>query len=79
MLDGGLCGSEILELYGDIGTGKTQMCFTISSQILKSEDTVAYFDLKSNFSATRLLQCCGGGPEAREVIETKTFLLWMAQ
>lgn len=56
VLNGGLYGGEILEFFGDVGTGKTQMCLAICLAFLKRGQCVAYFDMKGNFSANTILQ-----------------------
>ncbi|KAG8180176.1 hypothetical protein JTE90_020472 [Oedothorax gibbosus] len=55
-LKGGVYTGEITEIHGPPGSGKTQFCLSvISNLILESNSTVLYLDTSGNFTGKRLL------------------------
>ncbi|XP_073972636.1 ovarian-specific serine/threonine-protein kinase loki isoform X2 [Rhodnius prolixus] len=57
LLNGGLLTGTLLEICGLSGTGKTQICLTITVNIvLKMKSNVTYIDTKRDFCSSRVLQ-----------------------
>jgi len=55
LLEGGLREGQVLELYGDSGSGKTQLCLSACAQTIARGERVLYIDTSNAFTATRLL------------------------
>lgn len=61
-LEGGLLPSQVIEIVGEAGTGKTQLCLQISlNYILQnfSQNRVVYISTKKRVNAERLEQLSG--------------------
>ena len=57
MLGGGLGSRLVTEVFGHPGTGKTQLCLTVSAtSLLTSPGLVFYIDTKGDFSVDRFIQ-----------------------
>ncbi|XP_035212183.1 DNA repair protein RAD51 homolog 4-like isoform X1 [Stegodyphus dumicola] len=54
---GGIYSGEVTEAHGPPGSGKSQFCFSILSNLIcKTKNTVLYLDSGSNFNAKRIEQ-----------------------
>lgn len=55
ILNGGLHTGCMLEICGQSGSGKTQLCLTIAMNVFHQlNQTVYYIDSKNDFSAVRI-------------------------
>jgi DNA repair protein RadB len=59
LLGGGIESNAIIEIYGEAGTGKTNLCLQISREYASIGKTVAYIDTEC-VSGERLNQICEG-------------------
>jgi len=67
MLSGGLGRGELLEIYGEPGTGKTQICMLIAAEIARKrekESTVLYIDAKNDLLPSRLFDITKKDPSS---------------
>ncbi|VDN04342.1 unnamed protein product [Thelazia callipaeda] len=59
-LKGGISKGKLTEFVGDVAAGKTQLCLTLTANLLisdrKQEDRVIYIDTNGSFRGTRLKQ-----------------------
>ncbi|MCJ7429357.1 MAG: DNA repair and recombination protein RadB [Candidatus Nanohaloarchaeota archaeon QJJ-5] len=56
ILDGGLEAGIITNVYGESGTGKTNVCIQAAVSCIEAGDPVVYVDTEGGFSAERFLQ-----------------------
>lgn len=54
MLQGGLREGQILELYGESSSGKTQLCMLATAQTALRGEKVVYIDTSNSFSGRRI-------------------------
>lgn len=64
---GGLQKGWLCELFGEAGSGKTQMCFTITAHALRSGREVFWIDSEGSFRPERIMEIYG--PGGNEVFE----------
>lgn len=55
-LTGGIPSSVITDIYGSNGTGKTQLLFQISINVIKNGGTILYLDTTGGFRPERILE-----------------------
>jgi DNA repair protein RAD51 len=55
-LSGGIPSSVITDIYGSNGTGKTQLLFQISINVIKNGGTILYLDTTGGFRPERILE-----------------------
>ena len=55
-LSGGIPSSVITDIYGSNGTGKTQLLFQISINVIKNGGTILYLDTTGRFRPERILE-----------------------
>uniref|UniRef100_A0A161MD99 Dna repair protein rad51-like protein 4 n=1 Tax=Triatoma infestans TaxID=30076 RepID=A0A161MD99_TRIIF len=76
LLNGGLLTGTILEMCGMSGSGKTQICLTITLNIvLEMKSNVTYIDTKRDLCSSRFLQILHTRTYKEEslVLENKKF------
>ncbi|WPT10974.1 DNA repair protein RAD51-like protein 4 [Picochlorum sp. SENEW3] len=59
MLQGGLLEGHLMEVFGDAGTGKTQLCHTAAAVTASRGERVIYIDTGNSFRASRLVSIIG--------------------
>lgn len=59
MLQGGLLEGHVMEVFGDAGTGKTQLCHTAAAVTASRGERVLYIDTGNSFRASRLVNIVG--------------------
>lgn len=55
-LNGGLEKGIVNNVYGESGSGKTNLCVQVAAQVAENEGKVAYIDTEAGFSPERFLQ-----------------------
>jgi DNA repair protein RadB len=55
-LNGGLEKGIVNNVYGESGSGKTNLCVQIAAQVAENNEKVAYIDTEAGFSPERFLQ-----------------------
>ena len=68
LLSGGLHEGMITDVYGESGSGKTQLCFTVSVNCVKNGGHVLFVDTAGTFRPERILEI-GGASEILEHIK----------
>ena len=56
--NGGFETQSVYEIYGAEGAGKTQLTFSITSSVMKNNDSTWFIDCEGTFSEDRLEQIC---------------------
>jgi len=56
LLRGGVKPECMYEVYGEFGSGKTQFCFTLTSQALSEGESVVWVDCEDTFRPNRILE-----------------------
>ncbi|XP_028047380.2 DNA repair protein RAD51 homolog 4 [Monomorium pharaonis] len=69
LLKGGLYSEQLCELCGPSSSGKTQLCFTIAINVVRSDGVVWYFDTKRDFSRLRYEEIMKARNFNKKVIE----------
>ena len=69
MLGGGLEGGTITEVYGEAGTGKTNLCLLAAVERARQDERVIYID-SEGVSMERLSQICG-----EDILKIKKMIL----
>ncbi len=54
LLQGGAREGQVLELVGEPGSGKTQMCMMLTAMTASRGERVVYVDTNNSFSGERL-------------------------
>eukprot|EP01117_Protostelium_nocturnum_P000087 TRINITY_DN10174_c0_g1_i1.p1 TRINITY_DN10174_c0_g1~~TRINITY_DN10174_c0_g1_i1.p1 ORF type:complete len:337 (-),score=157.76 TRINITY_DN10174_c0_g1_i1:220-1230(-) len=69
MLNGGIKGSSLNEIFGSKATGKTQCCFSVCSSFLLSNqlDNAVWIDNSSSFNVSRLAQIMHNVNQKKEI------------
>ena len=67
LLGGGIRSGLITDVYGESGSGKTQLCFTAAVNCIKNTGNVLFVDTAGNFRPERIMEI-GGSPEILEKI-----------
>ncbi|HKU48600.1 MAG TPA: ATPase domain-containing protein [Nitrososphaera sp.] len=70
LLGGGIRSGMITDVYGESGSGKTQLCFTLAVNCAKNGDRVLFVDTAGTFRPERILEI----GTSREVLEKITYL-----
>lgn len=65
LMNGGLESGVITELYGEGGSGKSNMSMLFALAAIKNDKTAVFLDTEG-FSADRFMQICGGSSEPSE-------------
>lgn len=74
LLNGGIERGIITNIFGESGSGKTNVCVQVAAEVASSGENVAYIDTEKGFSAERFVQVAS--EEALEnvtVMEPTTF------
>ena len=69
LLGGGIRHGMITDVYGESGSGKTQMCFALAVNCIKEGGKVMFVDTAGTFRPERILEMAG----SREVLEKITY------
>lgn len=56
LFDGGIRMRTLTEAYGEFGSGKTQMCYTLAAEILARKENVYIIDCEGTFKYKRLIE-----------------------
>ena len=56
LLNGGLEKGIVNNVYGESGSGKTNLCIQVAAQVAENGGKVAYIDTEAGFSSERFLQ-----------------------
>jgi DNA repair protein RadA len=57
LIGGGIREDEVIEVYGEYGVGKTQLCLTVATQIASQPDGIVYWiDCEDTFRPERVKQ-----------------------
>jgi DNA repair protein RadA len=57
LIGGGIREDEVIEVYGEFGVGKTQLCLTVATQVASQPDgTVYWIDCEDTFRPERVKQ-----------------------
>ena len=56
LMTGGVKPECLYEVYGEFGSGKTQFCFTLTSQALSEGESVVWVDCEDTFRPNRILE-----------------------
>jgi DNA repair protein RadA len=57
LIGGGIREDEVIEVYGEYGVGKTQLCLTVAAQVASQPDGIVYWiDCEDTFRPERLKQ-----------------------
>lgn len=56
LLNGGLEKGIVNNVYGESGSGKTNLCIQVAAQVAEKGEKVAYIDTEAGFSSERFLQ-----------------------
>ena len=67
LLGGGFEAGAITELYGEAGSGKTNICIQLARAVIQSGKKVIYIDTEGGFSIERMKQLAG--KDINEVLE----------
>jgi RecA/RadA recombinase len=70
LLGGGIRHGMITDLYGESGSGKTQLCFSLAVNCIRKGGTVMIVDTAGTFRPERILEISGD----RSVLEKITYL-----
>ncbi|MGI0013182.1 MAG: hypothetical protein ACREBU_07045 [Nitrososphaera sp.] len=70
LLGGGIRGGMITDVYGESGSGKTQLCFTASSNCVKDGGKVVFLDTAGTFRPERVVEIAS----THEVLDSITFV-----
>lgn len=62
LLDGGVYGGEMVEIEGEVATGKTQLCLAAATRAAQQNHRVLYIDTSGSFSPSRILMLAGINP-----------------
>ncbi|MGA1866100.1 MAG: DNA repair and recombination protein RadB [Thermoplasmatota archaeon] len=66
ILGGGIESSAITQLFGEGGSGKTNICLQVARNVVKAGQKVIYIDTES-VSMERFMQICGGEEDYRDL------------
>ncbi|MBN1389828.1 MAG: DNA repair and recombination protein RadB [Candidatus Thermoplasmatota archaeon] len=66
ILGGGMESSAITQLYGEGGSGKTNVCLQVTRNVVKAGQKVIYIDTEG-VSMERFMQICGGDEYYRDL------------
>jgi DNA repair protein RAD51 len=70
LLGGGIRSGMITDVYGESGSGKTQLCFTLAVNCIKNGGKVMFVDTAGTFRPERIMEIGG----LRNVLEKITYL-----
>ena len=70
LLGGGIRKGLITDVYGESGSGKTQLCFTVAVNCSRNGGKVLFVDTAGTFRPERILEIGG----SRDVLENITYL-----
>jgi RecA/RadA recombinase len=70
LLGGGVHTGMLTDLYGESGSGKSQMCFTLCSNCVREGSTAFFIDTVGTFRPERIMEISG----MHEALESITYL-----
>ncbi len=70
LLGGGVRRGMITDVYGESGSGKTQLCFALAVNCIREGGKVMFVDTTGTFRPERILEMAG----SREVLEKVTYM-----
>lgn len=74
LLGGGIERGIITNIFGESGSGKTNVCIQVAAEVAENEGKVAYIDTEKGFSAERFVQVADEDALDRiKVMEPTTF------
>src|ERR687888_1009844 len=67
LLGGGICTGMVTDIYGESGSGKSQLCFTLCANCARDGGTAIFVDTAGTFRPERIVEI-SGSPDALEKI-----------
>jgi RecA/RadA recombinase len=67
LLGGGICTGMVTDIYGESGSGKSQLCFTLCANCARDGGTSIFVDTAGTFRPERIVEI-SGSPRALEKI-----------
>jgi len=69
LIGGGIEEDECIEFYGEYGSGKSQICFTLAVKVAAQGNDVVYIDTENTFKPERIAEIAeANGYDPKEVL-----------
>ena len=73
LLGGGIHTGMITDIYGGSGSGKSQMCFTLSANCARAGISTLFIDTAGTFRPERIVEICGSKEELEKITYIRAF------
>lgn len=73
VLGGGVHSGMITNIYGESGSGKSQLCFTVCANCAKDSSNILFIDTTGNFRPERIMEISGSKMTLEKIIYIRAF------
>ncbi len=73
VLGGGIPSGMITDIYGESGSGKSQLCFTLCANCAKDSSNVLFVDTTGTFRAERIMEISGSKLNLEKISYIRAF------
>jgi RecA/RadA recombinase len=73
LLGGGIHGGMVTDIYGESGSGKSQLCFTLCANCVKDAARVLFVDTTGAFRPERIVEISGSKLALQKITYIRTF------
>lgn len=73
VLGGGIRSGMITDIYGESGSGKSQLCFTLCANCAKDSSNVLFVDTTGTFRAERIMEISGSKLNLEKISYIRAF------